>query len=145
MQIVNFQADHLHAVEPQTAQADVVNYIDAIDRQMLAARGMSFSALADGKIVGCAGVVELWPGVGQAWAVLSREALDEPITLTRAVLRELERIRRERSLHRVQATVADGHGAGARWLAFMGFEVEGLLINYGPGGRGDHWMYGMTT
>lgn len=144
MQIVEFQPDHLRAVAPQPVQADIVNYAEALDGRALTAPGMSFSALADGAVVGCAGIVELWPGVGQAWAVLSERALEEPVTLTRAVMRELARIRREHGLCRVQATVADGHGAGARWLAFMGFEVEGLLVNYGPGGHGDHWMYGMT-
>lgn len=144
MKIVPFEPAHLRAVEPQCAQGDFAAYADAVDPALVAVPSMAFTALDGTDVTGCAGVVELWPGVGQAWAVLSERALAEPVALTRCVQRELARISAARGLRRVQATVADGHGAGARWLAFLGFEVEGLLVNYGPGGTGDHWMYGRT-
>jgi len=144
MKIVSFEPPHLHAVSLQAAQNSLKNYLDVVDVSQFAAPDMSFSALDGNTIVGCGGIVELWPGVGQAWAVLSEQALARSMTLTRSAQRELDRITRCRNLSRVQATVADGHGAGARWLAFLGFEVEGLLVNYGPGGHGDYWMYGRT-
>lgn len=144
MKIVSFKPPHLRAVTPQAAQVSVQAYLDAVDVAQLDASGMAFTALLGDEVLGCAGVIELWPGVGQAWAVLSDQALACSTTLTRAALRELDRITCERSFSRVQATVADGHGAGARWLAFLSFEVEGLLVNYGPGGTGDYWMYGRT-
>lgn len=144
MKIVPFEPSHLRAVALQAAQNSLQNYLDVVDVSQLAAPDMAFSALDGNAIVGCGGIVELWPGVGQAWAVLSEQALSKSMTLTRTVQRELDRITCSRNLSRVQATVADGHGAGARWLAFLGFELEGLLVNYGPGGHGDYWMYGRT-
>ncbi len=144
MRIIPFKPEHLNKVSPQDAQSAVARYAASLDAQMLDRPGMAFTAVDGEHPVGCAGVVELWPGVGQAWAVLSEQALDHPVVLTRAAMRELPRICRDCGLGRVQASVADGHGAGARWLAFLGFEVEGLLLNYGPGGAGDYWMYGRT-
>ena len=144
MQIVPFEPGHLDAIAPQTAQRSVSAYLKAVDRDALDVPSMAFTAVAGDEVLGSGGIVELWPGVGQAWAVLSAGALAEPVTLTRTALRELSRISTERGFGRVQATVADGHGAGARWLAFLGFEVEGLLVNYGPGGTGDYWIYGRT-
>lgn len=145
MRIVPFAPAHLRAVPLQAAQGGLEPYLDAIDERQFVAPGMAFTALDEDGVAGCGGIVELWPGVGQAWAVLSGRALAHPLTLTRTAQRELERIMRRCKLSRVQATVADGHGAGARWLAFLGFEVEGLLVNYGPDGRGDYWIYGRTT
>lgn len=145
MRIVPFAPAHLRAVSLQAAQNSLAAYLDAVHVDQLDVPGMAFSAMDADGVAGCGGIVELWPGVGQAWAVLSRRALSRPVTLTRTAQRELDRIARARNLARVQATVADGHGAGARWLAFLGFEVEGLLVNYGPGGHGDYWIYGRTA
>lgn len=144
MEIIPFEPLHLRAVLPQAAQHSVESYFEAIDAAQFKAEAMSFTALDGDEVLGCAGVVHLWPGVGQAWAVLSMRALACPVTLTRTALRELDRMSRAHGFARIQATVADGHGAGARWLAFLGFEVEGLLVNYGPGGQGDYWIYGRT-
>lgn len=144
MKIVPFEPAHLRAVLPQAARNSVGSVFEAIDAAQLAVPEMSFSALDGDQVLGCAGIVQLWPGVGQAWAVLSERALAQPVTLTRTAWRELDRAARRSGFARIQATVADGHGAGARWLAFLGFEVEGLLVNYGPGGQGDYWIYGRT-
>jgi RimJ/RimL family protein N-acetyltransferase len=144
MQIVAYAPDHLARVIPQCAQGGT-GLFDRATAESLAVADFAFSAVADGRIVGCAGVMPLWPGVGHAWAVLSDAALARPITLTRAVQRELTRIEIVLGLQRLQATVADGHVAGRRWLAWLGFEVEGLMCNYGPGGVGDYWLYGRAA
>src|SRR3546814_10880985 len=90
--------------------------------------GLSFTGVAPGdRILGCAGVVPLWPGVAQAWAVLSDAALAEPVTLTRAVDRELRGIAESLCRRRIQAKVAERHHDGARWHAFLGFEIEGQI------------------
>lgn len=145
MQIVPYKPAHLERVPPQSAQAGVVGRLDRETAESLAIPGFAFSAATDGCIVGCAGIMPLWPGVGHAWAVLSEVALAHPVTLTRAVQRELARIERDHGLHRVQATVGETHVAGRRWLAWLGFEVEGLMRNYGPDGEGDYWLYGRAA
>lgn len=145
MQIVPYKPAHLERVSAQQAQAGVVGCIDRETADGLAIQGFAFSAVAAGRIVGCAGIVPLWPGVGQAWAVLSDIALAHPITLTRTIQREMARIEAMHGLHRIQATVAEEHVAGRRWLAWLGFEVEGLMCNYGPGGAGDFWLYGRVA
>tara|TARA_R110002110_G_scaffold376568_2_gene586656 strand:- start:167386 stop:167835 length:450 start_codon:yes stop_codon:yes gene_type:complete len=148
MQIIPFEPPHLRAVAPQCAQSDFTAYVETLDMHALVQRDAAFTAIDDAEggraVLGCAGVVTLWPGVGQAWAIFSDRLLGHPVALTRATGRALDRISATQDLRRVQATVRDGHGAGARWLSFLGFELEGLLVNYGPGGSGDYWMYGRT-
>lgn len=143
MDIIDFEPEHLQYMTPQAAQIRFADNIDSVDAMLLKRPGLSFTGVAPGgRILGCAGVVPLWPGVAQAWAVLSDAALGEPVSLTRAVDRELRGIAESLCLRRIQATVAENHHDGARWLAFLGFEIEGLLVNYGPHGVGDYWMYG---
>ncbi|MEP4379754.1 MAG: hypothetical protein ABJ215_01135 [Alphaproteobacteria bacterium] len=144
MQIVPFEPPHLRAVAPQCAQAEHAAYVETLELSALVQPGAAFTARDDTGVLGCAGVVPLWPGVGQAWAVFSDALLTHPVALTRATERALDHIMAVENMRRVQATVLDGHGAGARWLSFLGFELEGLLLNYGPGGAGDYWMYGRT-
>ena len=145
MQIVTYKPAHLGRVLPQEAQARITGTFDRETADSLAIAGGAFSAVEAGRIVGCAGIVPLWPGVGHAWAVLSDTALAHPVALTRTVQRELARIEAEQNLRRVQATVAEDHVAGRRWLAWLGFEVEGLMRNYGHGGTGDFWLYGRAA
>ena len=144
MQIIPFEPPHLRAVAPQCAQAEHTAYVETLEMAALVQPGAAFTAKEDGMVLGCAGVVPLWPGVGQAWAVFSDDLLEHPVALTRSSERALERIAAAYDMRRIQATVRDGHGRGARWLSFLGFELEGLLVNYGPGGAGDYWMYGRT-
>ena len=144
MQIIPFEPAHLRAVAPQCAQSDFTAYIKALDTDALVQCDAAFTAVDGVDVLGCAGVVTLWPGVGQAWAIFSDRLLAQPTSLTRGTARALDRIAAAQDLRRGQATVRDGHGAGARWLSFLGFELEGLLVNYGPGGSGDYWMYGRT-
>jgi hypothetical protein len=145
MHIIPFKPAHLSRVAPQRAQEGVAGAIDRATADSLALSELAFSAAEAGRIVGCAGIVPLWPGVGQAWAVLSDAALSHPVILTRAVQRELAHIETKLALRRVQATVAEDHVEGRRWLAWLGFEVEGLMRNYGPGGNGDYWLYGRAA
>lgn len=144
MQIVPFEPPHLRAVAPQCAQADFAAYVETLDMAALVQPGAAFTAKEGGAVLGCAGVVPLWPGVGQAWAIFSDGLLARPVTLTRSTERALDCIAAANDMRRIQATVRDGHASGARWLSFLGFELEGLLVNYGPGGSGDYWMYGRT-
>lgn len=145
MNIVPYKPAHLGRVVPQAVQAGIAGRLDRATADSLAFADCAFSAVAAGRIVGCAGIVPLWPGVGHAWAVLSDTALAEPLTLTRAVQRALARIEAAQGLRRIQATVAEEHVAGRRWLAWLGFEVEGLMRNYGPQGTGDFWLYGRAA
>ena len=142
MELIDFEPEHLQRLSPQAAQEPFARNINSVDAMQLRRRGLSFTGIRDGRVLGCAGVVPLWPGVAQAWAVFSAAALSEPVALTRIVGREIDRIADTLALRRLQATVAETHHEGARWLAFLGFELEGLLVNYGPDGMGDYWMYG---
>lgn len=143
MRIVPFAPGHLRRLAPQPAQAQVALYRDwlADNIDSYAMRRAAFSGVIDGRIVGCAGVRPMWPGVGEAWAVFSGEALIRPFALFRAATRGLAAIEAAQGLRRVQATAHDGHAAAARFLEALGFRREGLLRRYGLWGEGNYYLY----
>ncbi len=84
-----------------------------------------------GQIVACVGILSMWPGVAEAWCLASPLAGKWAAGLTRAVLWELHLLEECRCLHRIQAHVRRGRRDAVRWLEYMGFEFEGLCLEYG--------------
>lgn len=104
--------------------------------------GLSWSGFAGDVLVGCAGIVPIWPGRAQAWAVLA----DVPRRCWPAVTAHVHLICAEAhrlGWARLETTVIDGFAAGQRWAEKCGFDAEGLMRGYGPDGT-DHWLYART-
>ncbi len=98
--------------------------------------------LLGGRPIACFGVIPMWSGVVQAWALLSHEALEHHSrALSRYVLRRLHQLEDEKGVVRIQAAVADGFLASHRWHQFLGFEVEGYMRRYGADGVGGFYLY----
>ena len=92
------------------------------------------------EIIGCAGLLPMWPGVMQAWLLPSPLLPRYPRTVVEALIVNLQRLIADRGLRRVQCTVQKEFLAGRRLVEWLGFEPEGLAIAYGPQGE-DHVHY----
>lgn len=103
--------------------------------------GPCFSAFVDDEFVACSGVSIVWPGVGEAWSVITPLIYKYPLFFHKSVKTGLEKIIREKNLHRVQATVVEYFYQGEKWLKALGFLREGLLRRYDLEGN-NHWIYG---
>lgn len=86
------------------------------------------------------GMQERWTGVAEVFTLLSKEALDRPVALSRGVLDWLEQSAVHFGLWRVQATARADRPKAQRFLVWLGFEREGTLRRYGPDGA-DHLLY----
>lgn len=95
---------------------------------------------AEDAVVGCAGVVSLWPGVGEAWALTTALVMVYPLEFTRAV-RAGVRLFFSHGCHRIQMHVRADNEAAVRWAArHLGFCREGLCRAYDQDGR-DYYRY----
>lgn len=83
-----------------------------------------------GRIVIIAGIVVLWPGVGEAWLLSARDAMEKGMGMARSAKRELERMAAELKLHRLQAHAPLSFVAAHRWLEFLGMEQESVAQKY---------------
>lgn len=98
-------------------------------------RGPAYTALIGDEIAACGGVVTLWPGMGEAWAVVTARGRAQYRPLHRAVRQIFSSITRDCSYRRVQADVVAAFAAGRRWAEHLGFELESTMTEYGPHGE----------
>lgn len=90
--------------------------------------------LDDGKIYAVAGIVPLWDGCGEIWAIPTKRGKDKPITIGRHFKRTLDIVAKDLGMRRLQAAVKVGHHEAHRLVHFVGMEEEGLMKKYGPDG-----------
>jgi hypothetical protein len=132
MRIVPYRAEHLAALVLQPAQAWLVPIVTEEYRAALERAGPAFTALAAGRVLGCAGIVEHWPGRGVAWAMLAADIGPRFVAVHRAARHYLEHA----APRRLEIVVARDFAAGRRWALLLGFERETPdgMRGYGPDG-----------
>lgn len=87
--------------------------------------GPAFTAWADDRPIGCAGVVLAWPGVGMAWMTVSTDITEHGLWLTRMTRAFLRDIIRSNQLHRLEAVTLEENLRNQGWLMVLGFVWEG--------------------
>lgn len=100
--------------------------------EMYRQRGDAYTIRQDGNLIGCAGVLEMWPGVAEAWTLLTDEAKAAPFWLHTRTKSFLLDIIRDRKYHRVQAIIKKDDPAAIRWIECLGFTWEADLKRFNP-------------
>lgn len=140
IEVVKFKPAHLDELRLQPAQEYLSAFVGRPGYgQELVEAGPCYTVRRDGRIICCAGVVNLWTGRASAWALLSWDAGKSMMGLHREVLKFLDRC----EIRRVEAYVYPGFEPGHRWARMLGFEFEGLMRAFGHDG-GDMAMYART-
>jgi hypothetical protein len=103
-------------------------------------RGRAYTIKDKGKIVGCAGVLDLWPGVGEAWTCLTDDARAKPFFLHRRTYKIIRKLIETGTYHRVQAIVCCEDAKPVQWIERLGFVKESVMKKFGADGS-DHAMY----
>ena len=96
--------------------------------------GMSYTISDNGNLLGCAGVVEMFKGVAEAWTMLSPEVKQAPMFLHRRTKRILHNIIEFKKFHRVQAVVNLTDERALQWIYALGFEMESRMKGFNPDG-----------
>ena len=86
--------------------------------------GPAFTAVHDGRIIGCAGINIIWPGVGAAWVAFGKEIEPHGLWATRTVRAILRDSVRSFNLHRIEAVVDADSSRDIRWIWLLGFRKE---------------------
>lgn len=119
--ILPFQANHLAVLRLQPAQEYMASRVQADNYGVeVEGWGPAYSAMADGRIIACAGVATVWPGRGAAWALLSKDAPCHFIAVHRAVRDFLDHC----GIRRIEAYVDPEFVAAHRWMRMLGFRQE---------------------
>jgi hypothetical protein len=114
--------------EYESEQIALADRIRMLDIQSKA--GPCITAFAHNEPIAVFGCVLLWPGVGEAWSMLSEKARRYPVTMTKAAKHFFMAVERQFNLHRLQITVKSTDKRAMGWAKTLGFVPEGLMLQY---------------
>lgn len=137
IRLERLRADHIAGLKVQAAQQSIAPSLTlAYGRDLAEQPGVGWAAVEDGRVLGCAGVVEVWRDRGIAWALFSEDALRHWTRVHRATLAVLE----DAPWRRIEMHVDVGHAAAARWAERLHFQYEGRMRAFTSDGR-DCFLY----
>lgn len=99
--------------------------------------GPAFSVLRVGgnvETVGVFGAVQLWPGVGEAYALPGRIARSMPVSFVKASRLILDELVKIGGFRRLQAYVKTTHKSAVQFAKVCYFVPEATLSRFGPEG-----------
>ena len=130
--LVPFLAEHVVAIQGRDGGAREP-WAVSLDKER---RGPAYTLLLEGRVVVCAGVMLLWPGVGTVWANVSGEFPRVKVWATRTIRRMLADVIRAYGLHRLESVALADNERNQRYMEFLGFEREdGKARAYTPDKR----------
>lgn len=137
MNVIPYEASHIGLIEAQPQQLHMVSQASFEYLSNLKSLGPAYTGVLDGKVIGCAGIIQSTFGSGTLWALLHRDAARHMLGIHRCAKRLLDL----HQMRRLEATTEVGFLAGCKWLEMLGFKPEGIMPSYGPDGA-SHWRYG---
>lgn len=142
MKIEPFKPEHLASLILQPSQACMQAALSDPAYHAELARHEAYTALDGDRVIACAGVVKLWPGRAQAWALI---AIDIGPDLMRSVHFAVKRFL---TAHRgrLEMNVAADFENAHRWARALGFKCETPegMEQYLPEG-GSAFLYSRVT
>ena len=135
IQFVDYEPAHLLELKLQTPQAYFNKLITPEYARSLNNR-MAWTGMAGNRIVGCAGIVEVWSERALVWALMAEESGQHMLAITRYVRRVLDLF----AFRRVEAWVDPNFAPAVRWAEMLGFEREGYMRAFTPTGD-DQLLY----
>ena len=96
--------------------------------------GPAFTGIEGDQIIGCVGLIVLWPGVAEAWAVSTPLWPSKAKSVHKAITHGIKEMSATLGLWRIQTAIHSEHEVSHRWLMRMGFKDEGTMPGYGPDG-----------
>ena len=113
----------------QSAQQFVGQNMTPENVEMAIKGGMALAGVADGRVVGMAGIFQRWEGVGTAWALLAEDFPAHRFSAFKLMKRALD----ASPLIRIEAQAVAGHDDGERLLRHLGFRKEGVMRKFWQG------------
>lgn len=135
-----FKISHLKEIRTGV-NSEMFDKISAVIRTgEVTGKLMAFTLISDGKPVAVGGIYEIWEKVGEAFALISAEAVKYPKSLFKFFSINMEIGIEAGEYNRVQAAVKSDFEKGIRFVERLKFNQEGLMKYWGPDGS-DYFMY----
>ena len=132
--VVTFKPEHMADIEKADIDSGVLEFIGDIDSRAVAYAnsGPAITMLKKNTVLALGGIVQFWPGVGEAWMMVSPEGRKRGLALYRVMERFLNMGFDQYGFHRIQASVVNGYMEAHKVVLRLGFIPEGMMVQYGP-------------
>ena len=121
-------AEHLIEIHNLGAVERHLGADQIIDNWQTYQNGPAFVSRDEYSIICAGGVINMWDGVGEGWAMLTPRA--KGMTVVRLFRDTFRLIEIAHNYHRIQASVRADFDAGIRFATWLGFKSEGVMKNY---------------
>jgi len=92
---------------------------------------LAFTGFVNDKPIFAAGMKMLWNGVADGWVIATKDVLDHPILVAKAIKKDFARIAREHGIWRVQTAIRANYTTGLKFAKWLGLKEEGLMKKFG--------------
>lgn len=131
IQIVKMKPHHLRELRLQPMQAGLSTTIANEEyAESLANTDYAFAVLADGRVIACAGCLEMWENRAYAWSMISADAGRHFFGFIRAV----DGFLKQAPWRRIEAAVQSDFEQAHRMIRLLGFEFEGRMRAFSADG-----------
>ncbi len=132
MEVIMFHPKHLEVAAVR--QHEVVNVLGMKNAyeyiENLASKSKQAGTfMYDGRIITCAGFLELWDGVAEVWQIPTIYVSLCPILFAKTIRGYIETIAEQFKYHRLQ-TSSPADALHDRWMRYLGFIEEGTMQMY---------------
>lgn len=136
MRLIPFHPDHLNRMVIREFEAGEMLLLgNAKERACeYLTYGPAFTGICGEQFIGCGGLIILWPGVAEAWAVSTLLWPSKALSVHKAILTSLNELSATLGLWRIQTAVNEAHQVSCKWVERLGFKFEGAMPGYGPDG-----------
>jgi hypothetical protein len=134
IEVIPFKPEHMADIEKKDVDSNIMMFLDDLDAraETYAKSGPSVTIMENGKVLVIGGVIQFWPGVGEAWMMVSPEGRKKGLTLFRHMEGFLKYCFAEHRFHRIQASIVTTHKEAHKCVMRLGFIPEGMMVRYGP-------------
>ena len=101
------------------------------NRLDMAIPGLAFTLFLDKTPIVSGGIVPLWPGVAEGWALSSKHIFDYKIKAASLIKKRMDYLCVNNKIIRLQTAVKEEFLTGVRFAQWLGLEKEGLMKYYG--------------
>jgi RimJ/RimL family protein N-acetyltransferase len=129
--ILPFAAWHLNELRLQPEQWDTAPQLTPEYGRALEQAGGGFSAFEGLECIGAAGIVVLWPGRAQVWALMTPRMRARQGYISRVVRRHIKQC----TVKRLECIIDPMFIASVAWATWLGFRYESTMPYYGVDGR----------
>ena len=101
---------------------------------------LAYSVWDENCIIASGGIIQMWPGVGEAWMMMGDDFEDYAQVIYRTCLRTIRTAEKVFGMKRIQAAVLASEPQFVAWAISLGWQKEGLMRKWGPDGSDFYMM-----